>query len=240
MNKLLHGDCLELMKNISDKSIDCIICDLPYGTTNCKWDILIPFDKLWEQYNRIIKDDGPIVLFSSQPFTSFLICSNIKMFKYSWVWDKVRPVGVHVSKIRPMQQTEDIVVFGKQKIKYNPQKQKKDKPRKGSKEYGRTSIIGGEIKHQDKEKTVYTESFPRNLIVFSNASNKDRFHPTQKPINLCEYLIKTYTNENDLILDNCMGSGTTCLAAKNLNRYYIGIEKDDEYFKISERRLNEH
>lgn len=239
-NNIYLGDCLDLMAQIPDKSVDMILCDLPYGTTACKWDVIIPFDKLWEQYKRIIKDNGAIVLFGGQPFTSLLIGSNLTQFKYSWVWDKVRPVGVHVSKIRPMQQTEDIVVFGEGKIKYNPQMGKRDKPRKGSKEYGRTSIIGGEVINNGKENTIYTETFPRNLIKFSNASNKNRFHPTQKPVELCEYLIKTYSNEGDLILDNCAGSGSTLVAAKNLNRQFIGIEKEEKYFKIAQERLEKN
>ena len=234
--KLLHGDCLELMKDISDKSIDMILCDLPYGTTACKWDTIIPFEPLWEQYNRIIKDNGAIVLFGSQPFTTKLINSNIGKFRYCWVWDKVKPNGHLVAKIRPMQRTEDIVVFGKEKINYYPQMIQRDKPKK-SKEYSRTEIMGG--KQTNFEERILNKKYPQNIIVESNASQKNKLHPTQKPVALLEYLIKTYTNEGDIVLDNAMGSGSTGVACLNTNRNFIGIELDDKYFEIAKQRVSE-
>lgn len=208
INKVYNGDCLEVMKEIDDKSVDMILCDLPYGTTKCKWDHIIPFDRLWKEYKRIIKEDSPIVLCATQPFTSFLITSNISMYKYTWIWDKVRPLGHLVSKKRPMQRTEDIVVFGNSKIRYFPQTTKGDVGKK-SKEYSRTSIMGGEINKSKNEVKELTFRYPVNVIVFSNASQIGKVHPTQKPIGLFEYLIKTYTIENMLVLDNCAGSGTT-------------------------------
>ena len=174
---------------------------------------------------------------ASQPFTSALIMSNIKMFKYCWVWDKVRAVGAHVSKIRPMQRTEDVVIFGNGKIIYNPQLIPRKKIRVGGKEYGRTDIIGGKTTGKNENK-IYTHYQPTNVLVISNASNKDRQHPTQKPIALFEYLILTYTNKGDLVLDNCAGSGTTGVACKNLGRNYILIEKEEKYVEIAQRRIN--
>jgi site-specific DNA-methyltransferase (adenine-specific) len=236
-NQIYLGDCLELMEKIKNETIDMVLCDLPYGTTSCKWDVNIPLDKLWSQYTRIIKKGAPIVLFAAQPFTSILINSNIKSFKYSWVWNKVRAVGSHVCKYRPMQKTEDICVFGYGKINYYPVLTLREKERVGGKEYGRTEIIGGKINDNKNKNKIYTHRQPDNLLTFSNASNKNRFHPTQKPIDLCEYLIKTYSKIDDVILDNCIGSGTTCLAAKNLNRKWIGIEKEEKYYKIAKERL---
>lgn len=232
INKVLQGDCLELMKDIPDKSIDMILCDLPYGTTACKWDTIIPFVPLWEQYKRIIKDNGAIVLFGSQPFTSALIMSNIKQFKYEWVWNKITARGHLVAKIRPMAQHENIIVFGKNKIQYNPQMVLRDKPIKGT-EGKRTTIMGGESVGYSK---VYTHSYPKTIQTFS--VDKNIGHPTQKPVALFEYLIKTYTNEGDLVLDNCAGSGTTGVACQNLNRNFILIEKEQEYIDIINKRLS--
>ena len=236
--KLYNGDCLELMKDIPDKSIDMILCDLPYGTTACKWDTIIPFEPLWEQYERVIKDNGAIVLTASQPFTSALVMSNPKRFKYCWTWDKVTAKGHLVAKIRPMQQTEDVAVFGKGRIKYYPIMEDRGKDRKDvDTEYSRTEIMGGEVKRKRK-KIVRTKKYPKTILTFSNASQKGKVHPTQKPVPLFEYLIKTYTNEGETVLDNCMGSGTTGVACKNLNRNFIGIEMDNTYFNIAEERIN--
>ena len=233
INKVYLGDCLEVMKNIPDKSIDMILADLPYGTTACKWDTIIPFEPLWEQYKRIIKDNGAIVLTASQPFTSVLVMSNVKDYKYSWVWNKKAFSNQMMVKFQPLRITEDICVFNS-KI-YQPQGLIKYEKitKQGSKI---TDNIGGGIR-----KTEYMQEFtnyPKNLLEFS----KDRpsLHPTQKPVALFEYLIKTYTNEGDIVLDNCMGSGTTGVACKNLNRNFIGIEKDENYFKIAEKRINEN
>lgn len=233
MIDLKCGDCLELMKDIPDKSIDMILCDLPYGTTACKWDVIIPFDKLWHQYKRIIKDYGAIVLFGSEPFTSKLILSNLKMFKYTWIWDKVKPNGHLVAKYRPMQRSEDIIVFGNKKILYKPIMIDREKS-KISKEYKRTELIGGTKKNTSK---IITKKYPTNILVYSNANQKNKLHPTQKPVELLEYLIKTYTNEGDTVLDNCMGSGSTGVACINTDRNFIGIELDEKYFNIAKERI---
>ena len=232
--KLYQGDCLEAMKEIPDGSIDMILCDLPYGTTQCKWDSIIPFEPLWNQYNRIIKDNGAIVLFGTEPFSSKLRLSNIKNYKYDWTWDKVKPNGHLVAKYRPMQRTENIMVFSKNKHNYFPIMTQRDKPKK-SKEYKRTEIMGGVKSGSDK---IIKHKYPQSVLVFSNASQKNKFHPTQKPVDLLEYLIKTYSEENNVILDNCMGSGSTGVACINTNRKFIGIELDENYFKIASDRIH--
>ena len=233
LNSIHCADCLEKMKEIDDKSIDLILADLPYGTTACKWDTIIPFEPLWEQYKRIIKDNGAIVLTASQPFTSALVMSNPDMFKYEWIWDKVIPRGHLVAKKTPTQQTESVVIIYSKTPTYKPQMILRDKPIKGT-EGKRTSIMGGESVGYSK---VYTHKYPTNLIRIK--PDKDKLHPTQKPVALFEYLIKTYTNEGDLVLDNCAGSGTTGVACKNLNRNYILIEKEPEYVEIINSRLNQ-
>jgi site-specific DNA-methyltransferase (adenine-specific) len=238
MIDLRLGDCLEVMKEIPSKSIDAIICDLPYGTTACKWDSIIPFEPLWEQYNRVIKSNGAIVLFGSQPFTSALISSNYKKFKYSWVWNKVTARGHLVAKHRPLQQTEDIIVFGNSKHNYYPIMIDRPKNKwKKSKEFNKTDLINSNGKTEYK---IYKTWYPKNLIEVSNAnaSNNKPLHPTQKPLELIEYLVKTYSLENDTILDNTMGSGTTMLACKNLNRNGIGIEKDPQYYAVAVARVD--
>ena len=240
MNKIIKGDCLKEMKNIEDGSIDMILCDLPYGTTACKWDTIIPFELLWEQYKRIIKDNGAIVLTASQPFTSALVMSNIKWFKYCWYWDKEVGSSSLLAKIQPLRCIEDICVFYQKQPKYNPQMELRKKenyrplPKKnGSEIYN----INPKVIDYNNGKYIY----PKNKIVI-NAKGKElnskyKIHPTQKPVALMEYLIKTYTNEGDLVLDNCAGSGTTGVACKNLNRNYILIEKEEEYIKIAEARI---
>jgi len=235
INKVICDDCLVAMKDIPDKSIDMILCDLPYGTTACKWDTIIPFEPLWEQYKRIIKDNGAIVLTASQPFTSALVMSNVKMFKYCWTWDKVSGKGHLVAKIRPLQQTEDVCVFGTGKIKYYPQMIKRPKP-VSIKEGSRTEIMG--VKKTSQYRSVRDSWYPKTILTFSGGNGLNKLHPTQKPVALFEYLIKTYTNEGDLVLDNCAGSGTTGVACKNLNRKYILIEKEPEYIDIINKRLN--
>ena len=243
--RLWQGDCLDLMKNIEDKSIDMVLCDLPYGTTQCKWDTVIPFDLLWKQYNRIIKNSGAIVLFGGQPFTSALIMSNPKMFKYCWVWKKERASNFFAAKFQPLNNTEDIIVFShggcntgtKNPVCYFPQGTSKiDKIMKNSKTTG--GKIGEAHKIAMKPGVIYkqeTTGYPYKLLEFSK--DKEHLHPTQKPVLLLEYLIKTYTNENETVLDNCMGSGSTGVACKNLNRKFIGIELDEGYFKIAESRM---
>jgi site-specific DNA-methyltransferase (adenine-specific) len=239
INKIYNEECLEGMTKIPNKSIDMILCDLPYGTTACKWDVIIPFDKLWEQYNRIIKDNGAIVLTGSQPFTTDLINSNRKMFKYELIWNKVLPTGFAIAKYQPMKQHENIVVFAKGKTVYNAQ----TTPRKTKRIYNRThkSYEGSEnLQKHDGTDRVLENYQPRSIIEFSNANQKDKLHPTQKPTALFEYLIKTYTNEGNIILDNCIGSGTTAIAAINTNRNYIGFELDPDYYKIAKERIANH
>lgn len=238
MYELYNGDCLEIMKQIPDKSIDMILCDLPYGTTACKWDVVIPFEPLWEQYNRIIKDNGAIVLFGSEPFSSALRMSNIKNFKYDWIWDKKIPSGMSYARFQPMRQTENISVFCNGKTVYNPQMVKRDKPiKKGGNKYSPSAPIQACKDGKDFKKT-YEYKNPTNLIVFDKI-RKGSLHPTQKPVALLEYLIKTYTNENETVLDNCMGSGSTGVACLNTNRNFIGIELDKDFFEIAKKRIED-
>ena len=234
--KLLHGDCLELMKDIPDKSIDMILCDLPYGTTACKWDTIIPFDPLWVEYKRIIKKRGAIVLTATQPFASALVMSNPKGFKYEWVWDKARPSGFQVAKYKPMQRHENVLVFTSkgERVHYFPIMELRDKPAKGR---VASSSESSPLKYSDGKTRIYTHKNPQSIIVFPKPNKA--VHPTQKPVPLCEYLIKTYTNEGETVLDNCMGSGTTGVSCVNTNRNFIGIELDDEYFEIAKRRISE-
>ena len=234
---LLKGDCLEVMPKIPDKSVDMILCDLPYGTTACKWDTIIPFEPLWKQYKRIIKNDGAIVLTATQPFTSALVMSNPEMFKYSWIWDKVKPSGFQVAKYRPMMRQEDVLVFGKGKIKYYPIMTKRDVVKR-SKVY--KSSDSNPLKYNDGETREYTEKYPQSILEFSNAVQKGKLHPTQKPTELFEYLIKTYTQESEIILDNTAGVCTTAVAAENLNRKWICIELEEEYCQKSVERLKTH
>ena len=236
--KLLHGDCLELMKDIPDKSVDMILADLPYGTTACKWDAIIPFEALWEQYERVIKDNGAIVLFGSEPFSSKLRLSNIEIYKHDWVWNKKKAGNIFLAKYQPMKIHEDIMVFGKKRVNYYPIMTPRDKVKK-SKNYGTGEALGGNKEKENKVYT-YTHKNPISIIEFSNANQKGKVHPTQKPVALFEYLIKTYTNEGETVLDNCMGSGTTGIACVNTNRNFIGIEIDDKYFEIAKERIESH
>lgn len=235
--ELWHGDCLELMKDIPDKSIDMILCDLPYGTTACKWDTVIPFEPLWEQYNRIIKDNRAICLFGNEPFSTYLRISNIKKWKYDWIWDKKSTNGFLNAKIRPLKRTEIISIFSNGKPVYYPIMVERGKPRnKGFYNHreGNGDMVYGKFENLKSFNNLY---YPTNILDFSNAVHKGKLHPTQKPVSLCEYLIKTYTNEGETVLDNCMGSGTTGVACKNLNRKFIGIELDDTYFEIAKERI---
>jgi len=240
IQELWHGDCLELMKDIPDKSVDAIICDLPYQKTKSSWDILIPIDKLWLEYARIIKFNSPIVLTSIQPFSSKLVMSNLEMFKYEWIWNKKKPSNFLLSKVMPMMITETVLVFGRGKISYNPQMTKgklRDKSANNKSKFKEVGHNGWGSVNFEQRVNINDQYYPKNIIEISNANQKGKTHPTQKPIDLMEYLIKTYTNEGDLVLDNCMGSGTTCLAAKNLNRQFIGIEKEEGYYNICVERL---
>ena len=237
MIELLQGDCLKLMQDIPDKSIDMILCDLPYGTTACKWDSVIPFDKLWEQYKRIIKDNGAIVLFGIEPFSSKLRLSNLDMYKYDWIWEKPQGVNFAQCNHMPMKVYETISVFGNfglsknAKIQpiYNPQGVTLVNKKKKAKTYTEHRPSSNNKDHIQ----VY-ENYPRMIIKFKQARG---LHPTQKPVALLEYLIKTYTNEGDLVLDNCMGSGSTGIACINTNRNFIGMELDENYFNIAENRI---
>lgn len=236
--KLIHGDCLEKMTNIKDGSIDMILADPPYGTTACKWDSIIPLEPMWAELKRIIKPNGAIVMTASQPFTTALIASNIKMFKYCWVWDKHIPRGFQVAKYRPMNRHEDVCVFGRGKITYYPIKIKRDKPVK-VKNYSKKQS-SNEVKYNDKNKEyTYTHRNPDTIIEGKWEANKGKLHPTQKPVSLMEYLIKTYTTAEETVLDFTMGSGTTGVACKNLNRNFIGIEMDNNYFEIAKKRISE-
>ncbi len=248
MIDLRHGDCLELMKDIPDNSIDMILCDLPYGTTACKWDTIIPFDKLWEQYWRIITLEGSVVLTSAQPFTSKLISSCIDRYRYSWIWDKARATNFMSAKLMPLLKTEDVCVFSKSssnsmskfKMKYNPQGIiKVDKTVKNGKNVGgKVAQDRNAVFSAGKEyKQEYT-NYPFNILNIPNDNNP--LHPTQKPVNLMEYFIKTYTNEDDTVLDNCMGSGTTGIACLNTKRNFIGMELDDKYFVVARERINNY
>lgn len=247
-NSVYQGDCLELMQNIADKSVDMILCDLPYGTTACKWDNVIPFEPLWEQYERVIKDNGAIVLTSSQPFTTKLIESNFKLFKYCWYWIKSKPNGWQHAKNKPMTKVEEVVVFSKapmghisqlgdKRMTYYPQ---------GIKYIGKKKVtavahgkmMGARPNQVGKEYEAFT-GFPHNVLEYPNVTGTQALHPTQKPVALLEYLIKTYTNEGDLVLDNVAGSGTTGVACQNLNRDFILIEKEPEYVEIIKQRLRQ-
>jgi site-specific DNA-methyltransferase (adenine-specific) len=238
MIDLRLGDCLEVMKSIPDKSIDAIICDLPYGTTDCKWDSVIPFEPLWEQYKRIIKDNGAIVLFGSEPFSSYLRLSNIKEYKYDWKWEKSKATLFTLCKKRPLKSDEDIIVFYKQQSTYNPQ-MVKGVPYKGRNNISQHKQLKGEWNiRQGNRSDNYGLRYPRTSLKIANENKKGQ-HPTQKPLPLMEYLVKTYTNQGDTVLDNCMGSGTTGVACKNLGRGFIGIEQDATYFEIAKNRINE-
>jgi site-specific DNA-methyltransferase (adenine-specific) len=235
INTVQNIDCLVGMQQVPDKSIDMILCDLPYGTTACKWDVIIPFEPLWKQYERVIKDNGAIVLTASQPFTSALVMSNPKLFRYDLVWNKKKATGHLLAKKQPLRLKEDVLIFYKSQPTYNPQFTEgspyKSNPRKNNKE-GVYSIVG-EARNENAG-----FRYPKNIIEipFEFAP----IHPTQKPVALFEYLIKTYTNEGETVLDNCMGSGTTAIACINTNRNYIGFEKEEKYYNIIQERIKKH
>jgi DNA modification methylase len=231
------------MSKIDDKSIDMILCDLPYGTTQCKWDVVIPFEQLWKQYNRIIKENGCIALFGSEPFTSLLITSNINNFKYNWIWQKNKCTGFLNAKKQPLNDNETISIFYKKPCTYNPQMTIADKI------YKRGKVIRDKesnIQQSDcygEQKTFIQEDtgmrYPKRIIYFDNNDTRNQLHPTQKPVSLFEYLIKTYTNKGETVLDNCMGSGTTAIACMNIDRNYIGYELDKTYYDIALKRIND-
>ena len=232
--QIKQGDCLELMKEIPDKSIDMILCDLPYGTTKNKWDSVIPLNKLWNKYERIIKDNGAIVLFSQMPFSAELVHSNLKLFKYEWIWQKDNGTGFLNAKKMPLKIHENILVFYKKLPLYNPQMRTGFKPYKCKQGRHSTNYGAYEQGHITESNG---ERYPIDIIKFKKDSG---LHPTQKPVELLEYLIKTYTNENETVLDNCMGSGSTGVACVNTNRNFIGYELDEHYFQIAKERLEQH
>ena len=238
LNRIYLGDCLEVMKDIPDKSIDMILCDLPYGTTACTWDIIIPFEPLWEQYKRIIKDNGAIILTASQPFTSALVMSNIKMFKYCWYWEKERLTNIAQVKKRAGKTVEECVIFYSKQPTYNPQMTKYYGKKRTNKV--KNGVMGKLTDSNTKKVKEYEDNglrYPTQVLKIQRDTLKSNLHPTQKPVALFEYFIKTYTNEGETVLDNCIGSGTTAIACINTNRKFIGIEKDKCYFDISNERI---
>lgn len=230
---LFHGDCLDKMKDIADESIDMVLCDLPYGTTACKWDSIIPFKPLWGQYMRIIKEHGTIVLFGSEPFSSKLRMSNIDWYKYDWIWEKNRPTNFFQCKSQPLRNYENISIFYNKKNLYHPQDTIKCNIKSGRKNKG------GKIyqKYNGGDYIQTIGNYPRQILKFNSVSDNGKYHPTQKPVALLEYLIRTYSNENELVLDNTAGSMSTAIAAINTKRKCICIEKDDKYFKIGSERV---
>lgn len=243
INKIHHGDCISIMRNIPDKSIDMILCDPPYGITQNEWDVPLQPETLWEEYKRICKDNAAIVLTASQPFASYLIMSQPKMFKYDLIWKKNKSSGFLNAKKMPLRKHEHILVFYKKTPTYNPQKTTGHKsvnsfystPEQNGKNYGKCTL-------EPKKRGGQTDRYPTSVLDFPviNNDNKEKTHPTQKPVPLFEYLIKTFSNKNDIILDNCIGSGTTAIACINTERRYIGIELSKEYFDIAEKRIKNH
>ena len=235
--EIIHGDCLEVMKDIASKSVDMILADLPYGTTKCKWDIIIDFDLLWEQYERIIKDNGVIILFGKHPFTVKLVLSNLKLFKYELIWEKSRAGNNMLVKRQPSAIHENLLVFYKNPPVYNELKFFVDEKYVDKRKSINDSYYSsGHYKGVMKRKADDGSRHPQSILPFNSEWNKG-MHPTQKPVALCEYLIKTYTDEGMLVLDNVAGSGTTGVACKNINRGFILIEKEEEYIKIIKKRL---
>ena len=242
--KIYQGDCLELMKNIKDKSIDCIICDLPYGVTSKnKWDTIIPYEPLWKEYKRIIKDNGPIILFGQDKFTAKTMLSNEKMHRYNLIWNKVLTSGFLNAGRMPLREHEDIMIFYKKLPTYNPQftegkplhgmGEKFKKVKNNNNNYNDFNSCNNPSANREGD----TKKYPKSILTFPRPASSKMLHPTEKPVELLEYLIKTYSNENDVILDNCMGSGSTGVAALNTNRRFIGMELDENYFNIAKERL---
>ena len=240
INKIHFGDCLELMPLIADKTIDMILCDLPYGTTQNKWDSIIDLPKLWSEYKRVIKDNGAIVLTAQTPFDKVLGCSNLEMLKYELIWEKSKATGFLNAKKIPLKAHENILIFYKQQPTYNPQMTKGEPYNKGfiKAQNGNGTYGNFDAKLRLNESG---DRFPRSVFYFKTSEAEGKvIHPTQKPIALFEYLIKTYTNEGETVLDNCIGSGTTAIACKNTNRNFIGIEKGQEYFDLATKRIDDH
>jgi site-specific DNA-methyltransferase (adenine-specific) len=240
--RLFQGDCLEVMDKLIQKEIkvDMILADLPYGITSCKWDTIIPFEPLWEQYERVIKDNGAIVLFGQEPFSSYLRVSNIENFKYDWYWEKERLTNIAQAKKRAGKTVETISVFYKKQCTYNPQMQKYEgKKRTNKVKNGKLGKLIDDGTRRVKEYQDTGWRYPTQVLSFQRDILTSNLHPTQKPVALCEYLIKTYTNEGEIVLDNCAGSGTTAIAAHNTGRFFIGIEKEPKYVEIARKRLEQ-
>ena len=249
-NKVTQGDCLEVMKRIPDGSVDMILCDLPYGTTDAKWDSVIPFESLWAEYERVIKLNGSILLFGSEPFSSEVRNSNPELYRYDWYWVKSKPGLFQHSKNRPMKAVETISVFSKarwghasqmkpeNRMIYNPQGVRSSGIKTVTKNYNAGGVFGERPNQVGRKYESFT-GFPSDVLHFGSVVGKDAIHSTQKPVDLCEYLIRTYTNEGEVVLDNCIGSGTTAVAAINTGRNFIGIELEPEYVEIAKRRVDE-
>ena len=236
-NEVLQGCCLELMQTLPDHSVDMILCDLPYGTTRCSWDSAIPFDDLWAAYRRVVKPNGAIVLFSAQPFTSALVMSNPKMFKYEIIWRKTTPTGYLNAKKQVMRSHENILVFYSKQPTFNPQKtygHARKVSTAAHKRNSRKAEVYGEYRPATYDST---ERYPTSVLTFSRDSQKSALHPTQKPVELCEWLIKTFTNPGELVLDNCAGSGSTGIACMRAGRDYILMEKEQKYVEVINRRI---
>lgn len=239
MYKLIQGDCFEVMKKIPDKSVDLVLCDLPYGVTaRNEWDIELHFNGLWKRYERIIKDNGAIVLFGQGLFTAKLMMSNPKMWRYNLIWEKTQPTGFLNAKRMPLRNHEDICVFYKKLPTYNPQKTTGHIRKVSTAEHKRNCKETTDYGEHNFTSYDSTERYPLSIITFSKDTQKEALHPTQKPVALLEYLIKTYTNEGDLVLDNCMGSGSTGVACLNTNRNFIGIELDENFYDIAKNRID--
>lgn len=238
MIELHHGDCLQIMPTLPVGCADMILTDLPYGTTSCRWDTVIPFAPLWERYHRLIKPRGAIVLFGAQPFTSALVMSNAREFKYCWVWDKAMPTGHLDAKLRPLRRHEDICVFGGSPLNYYPRMEARGRKRLKSYADRSTGDAIYSTRYPDQKPIRSDTYYPTTVLEFSNASRSGKVHPTQKPVDLLAYLVCTYTLPGQTVLDSCMGSGSTGVACIRTERDFIGIEKDDEYFKVATERLN--
>lgn len=236
INQIINADCLDILRELPDKCVDCCITDPPYGTTACKWDSVIPFEPMWKELNRVMKDNGAICLFGSEPFSSVLRCSNLKMFRYDWIWVKNRGANFANAKKHPLKFHEIISVFSQKTCCYFPQMKKSEKIRTKGANKGYRGFNSKSLMREDYVKKQYKDFYPRSLLTFGS-SNHNSLHPTQKPVELIEYLVKTYTLGNEIVLDFCSGSGTTAVACHNLHRRFICIEKDPEYWKASIERL---
>lgn len=234
MVNLFYGNCLEILPTLTDNSVDMVLVDLPYGTTACKWDSIIPLDKLWQQYNRICKEDGAMVFTAAQPFTTMLAASNLDNFRYEWIWEKPQGTNPMNAKVMPLKSHENILVFYRKKPVYNPQMWYSTPYSGFSSDTSKIGEVYGEAKSKHRDNPEGSR-YPKTILKFKQEKGS---HPTQKPVALMEYLIKTYSNEGETVLDNCMGSGTTGVSCMNTDRNFIGIEMDETYFNIAKNRIN--